>query len=78
MDEVEREIGRIEGGGIVWRETDEIVQLEVERPLKTFVSVRLPTAQWLEIRRRASELGVDPTALVQDWIAEKLHPVPTV
>ncbi len=77
MDDLEREIERIERGGDAWRETDEVVQVEAQRPLQTFVSVRFPVTQWQEVRRRADELGVDPGALVQDWIAEKLRAVPT-
>lgn len=77
MDDLEREIERVDLGGDAWHETDEVVQVHVQRPLMTFVSVQVPVAQWRQVRRRASELGVDPNTLVQDWIEEKLHAVPT-
>jgi hypothetical protein len=77
VDDLEREIERIERGGDAWRDTDEVVQVEVARPLATFVTVRLPMSQWQEVRRTARALGVDPNALVQDWNSEKLRAVPT-
>ena len=77
MDDLEREIERIDRGGDAWREADEVVPVHVQRPLTAFVSVRVPVGQWRQVRQRASELGVDPNTLVQEWIAEKLHAVPT-
>jgi hypothetical protein len=55
-----------------WEETDEVVEIEVKRPLD---KVRLSSEKWEELRREARELGVGPTTLAQMWILEKLRRV---
>lgn len=74
MDDVEREVKRMEEGA-AWEETDEVVEIEVKRPLDKVVPVRLPSDKWEELRREARELGVGPTTLARMWILEKLRQV---
>lgn len=74
MDDIEREVKRIEQGE-AWEETDEVVEIEVKRPLDKVVPVRLPSDKWEELRREARELGVGPTTLARMWILEKLRQV---
>lgn len=74
MDDIEREAKRIEEGE-AWEETDEVVEVEVKRPLDKVVPVRLPSEKWEELRREARELGVGPTTLARMWILEKLRQV---
>jgi len=72
MNEIDREVQRLEEGG-AWEETDEVVEVEVKRPLDKVVPVRLPSEKWEELRREARELGVGPTTLARMWILEKLR-----
>ncbi len=74
MDDIEREVRKIEEGE-AWEETDEVVEIEVKRPLDKVVPVRLPSEKWEELRREARELGVGPTTLARMWILEKLRQV---
>jgi len=61
--------------GEAWEETDEVVKVEVKRPLDKVVPVRLPSDTWEELRREARELGVGPTTLARMWILEKVRQV---
>ena len=72
MPEIDKEVQRIESGE-AWDETDEVVELEVKRPLDKVIPVRLPSEKWEELRREARELGVGPTTLARMWILEKLR-----
>ncbi len=74
MNDTEREIQQIEEGE-AWEETDEVVKVEVKRPLDKVVPVRLPSDTWEELRREARELGVGPTTLARMWILEKVRQV---
>ncbi len=74
MDDVDPAVKKIEEGG-AWEETDEVVEVEVKRPLDKIVPVRLPSDKWEELRREARELGVGPTTLARMWILEKLRQV---
>jgi hypothetical protein len=69
--EVEREIARLETGD-AWEEADEVVEIEVRRPLDKVVPIRLPAAKWEELRREAHEIGVGPTTLARMWLLERL------
>lgn len=71
---MEREVQKIEEGE-AWEETDEVVEIEVKRPLDKVIPVRLPSEKWEELRREARELGVGPTTLARMWILEKLRQV---
>jgi len=72
MADLNKELQRIEQGE-AWDEADEIVQLEVERPLDKVVPVRLRAADWAKLREEAKELGVGPTTLARMWILERLR-----
>jgi len=72
MSDVKQEIKRIEEGD-AWRETDEVVKVDVKRPLDKVIPVRLPSDVWEELRREARDLGVGPTTLARMWILEKLR-----
>jgi hypothetical protein len=74
MNEIDREVQRLEEGE-AWEETDEVVEVEVKRPLDKVIPVRLSSEKWEELRREARELGVGPTTLARMWILEKLRQV---
>lgn len=76
MPGIGEEVQRIELGE-AWEDTDEAVEVEVQRPLDKVIPVRLPSAKWEELRREARELGVGPTTLARMWILEKLRHVAT-
>jgi hypothetical protein len=59
--------------GDAWNDTDEIVQIDVKRPLDKVIPVRLSADKWEELRAEARELGVGPTTLVRVWVLEKLR-----
>ncbi|HXE73006.1 MAG TPA: hypothetical protein VNO81_10130 [Candidatus Nitrosotenuis sp.] len=56
-----------------WEQTDEVVEVEVRRPLDKVIPVRLASDKWEALRREAQELGVGPTTLARMWILEKLR-----
>jgi hypothetical protein len=72
MSDVEREVNRIEQSD-AWEETDEVVEMEVKRPLDKVIPVRLPSERWEELRREAREIGVGPTTLARIWLLERLR-----
>ena len=72
MGEIESEVQRIDDGE-AWEETDEVVEVEVKRPLDKVVPVRLPSKEWEELRRTAREVGVGPTTLARMWLLERLR-----
>lgn len=74
MSDIEQEIQRIEEGE-AWEETDEVVDVEVKRPLDKVLPVRLPSDRWEELQREARVLGVGPTALARIWLLERLHQI---
>jgi len=74
MNDTERRVKQIEEGE-AWEETDEVVEIDVKRPLDKVIPVRLPSEKWEELRREALELGVGPTTLARMWILEKLRQV---
>lgn len=72
MADLDREIERIEQGN-AWDENDEVVQLEIKKPLDKVIPVRLSTEKWEELREEARELGIGPTTLARMWILERLR-----
>lgn len=72
MVDLNRELQHIEQGD-AWEESDEVVQVEVKRPLDKVVPIRLPAAAWTKLREEARELGVGPTTLARMWILERLR-----
>lgn len=72
MAGVDKEIERIEQGD-AWDESDEVVQVEVKKPLDKVIPVRLSAEKWEELRREARELGIGPTTLARMWILERLR-----
>ena len=67
-----KEIRDIEQGN-AWDESDEVVQVEVKKPLDKVIPVRLSGDKREELRREARELGVGPTTLARMWILERLR-----
>ena len=65
---------RIEEGE-AWEDTDEVVEIDVKRPLNKVIPVRLSSEKWEELRREAHDVGVGPTTLARMWILEKLRQV---
>ncbi len=72
MADIDKAIGDIEQGS-TWDESDEVVQVEVKRPLDKVIPVRLSSDKWEELRREARELGIGPTTLARMWILERLR-----
>jgi hypothetical protein len=65
-------VERIEKGD-AWDETDEVVHVEVKKPMDKVIPVRLPSEKWEQIRKEARELGIGPTTLARMWILERLR-----
>lgn len=72
MADIDKEVEKIEQGD-AWEETDEVVQVEVKKPLDKVIPVRLPAEKWEQMREEAKELGVGPTTLARMWILERLR-----
>ena len=72
MPSTDEAVQRIEEGD-AWDETDEVVHLEVKRPMDKVIPVRLPSDKWEQIRVEARELGIGPTTLARMWILERLR-----
>ncbi len=72
MNDLDKEVERIEQGE-AWDESDQVVQLEVKKPLDKVIPIRLSTEKWEELRKEAYELGVGPTTLARMWILERLR-----
>jgi hypothetical protein len=69
---MEKVIERIDKGESACRDDDEVVELQVKRPLDKVIPVRLSSDKWEALRREASELGIGPTTLARMWILERL------
>jgi hypothetical protein len=72
MTDLDKAVEGIEKGD-AWDEGDEVVRLEVKKPLDKVIPVRLSADKWEEMRREARELGVGPTTLARMWILERLR-----
>jgi len=74
MADLDKEIQRIEQGD-AWDESweDEIVKVEVRKPLDKVIPIRFPADKWETLRKEANELGIGPTTLVRMWILERLR-----
>ena len=72
MGDLDREVERIERGE-AWDETDEVVQVEVKKPLDKVIPMRLSAEKWEELKKEASELGIGPTTLARMWLLERLR-----
>ena len=72
MADLDKAIKDIEQGN-AWDESDDVVQLELKKPLDKVIPVRLSGDKWEELRREARELGVGPTTLARMWILERLR-----
>ena len=72
MGDLDREIERIEQGN-AWDESDEVIKVEVKKPLDKVIPVRLSADKWEELRKEARELGIGPTTLARMWLLERLR-----
>ena len=72
MADLDKAVEDIERGD-AWKESDEVVSVEVKKPLDKVIPVRLPADKWEQIRKEARELGVGPTTLARMWILERLR-----
>ena len=72
MAGLDEEIQRMEQGD-AWDESDEVVQVEVKKPLDKVIPVRLSAEKWEQMRKEARELGIGPTTLARMWILERLR-----
>jgi hypothetical protein len=72
MAELDKAIKKIETGN-AWDERDEVVGIEVKKPLDKVIPVRLSGDKWEELRREARGLGIGPTTLARMWLLERLR-----
>ena len=72
MADLDKELQRIEQGN-AWDQSDEVVEVEVRKPLDKVIPVRLSAEKWEEMRKEARELGIGPTTLARMWILERLR-----
>lgn len=72
MANLDKEIERIEQGD-AWDKADEVVRVEVKKPLDKVIPVRLSGEKWEELRKEARELGIGPTTLARMWLLERLR-----
>jgi hypothetical protein len=72
MAGLDKEIQRIEQGD-AWDESDELVKVDVKKPLDKVIPVRLSADKWEALRKEANELGIGPTTLARMWILERLR-----
>lgn len=72
MTGLDKEIQRIEQGE-AWAEGDEVVKVEVKKPLDKVIPIRLSADKWEALRKEASEVGIGPTTLARMWILERLR-----
>jgi len=72
MADLDKTIQRIEQGD-AWNESDEIVKVDVKKPLDKVIPVRLSADKWEALRKEARELGIGPTTLARMWILERLR-----
>jgi hypothetical protein len=77
MKDINKTIENIEKGN-AWEKTDEVVQIEVKKPLDKVIPVRLSSEKWEKLRHEAEELGIGPTTLVRMWILERLRQKKTI
>jgi len=70
---LKKEIEDIDRGNEAWKEDDEVVQVQVKRPLDKVIPVRLSSDKWEELRKEARELGIGPTTLARMWILVRLR-----
>ncbi len=74
MKDMETEVKKIEQDD-AWNDTDEVIEMEVKRPLDKVIPIRLSSDKWEELRHEASELGIGPTTLARMWIMERLRQI---
>ena len=72
MADLDKAVEDIERGD-AWNESDEVVRVEVRKPLDKVIPVRLSTEKWEQMREEARELGIGPTTLARMWILEHLR-----
>jgi hypothetical protein len=72
MVNIKKTVDKIEQGN-AWDDTDEVVKLEVKKPLDKVIPIRLSSDKWEQIREEARELGVGPSTLARMWILEHLR-----
>ena len=72
MSKLGEKIAKFEQGN-AWNDADEVVQVEVKKPLDKVIPVRLSGDKWEELRREAKELGIGPTTPARMWILERLR-----
>lgn len=72
MGDLDKAVESIEQGN-AWDKTDEVVQIEVKKPLDKVIPVRLSADKWEKLSQEARELGIDPTTLAPMWILEHLR-----
>jgi predicted DNA binding CopG/RHH family protein len=72
MDKTEKEIEKIEEQD-AWDENDQVVSMEVKKPLDKVIPIRLSSDKWEEIRQEARELGIGPSTLTRMWILDRLR-----
>lgn len=62
--------------GNAWNDSDEVVRITAGQPLDKVIPVRLPAAEWEQLRKEARAIGIGPTTLARMWILERLRSRP--
>ena len=57
----------------MWHSSDQVVAVQVKRPLDKVIPVRLSSESWQALYEEAEELGVGPTTLARMWILAQLR-----
>jgi len=70
--DLDKELNRIEQDE-AWNASDEVIQIEVKKPLDKVIPIRLAAADWSKLRAEANELGIGPTTLARMWVLERLR-----
>jgi len=69
---------KMETKDVTREEIEELVKVEVRKPLEKIVPIRLSSEHWAELYRYAHELGIGPTTLARMWIIERLASIRTM
>ena len=72
MTDLNKSIQRIEQGD-AWDQSDEVVKVDMKKPLDKVIPVRLSADKWEALRKGARELGIGPTTLARMWILDRLR-----
>ncbi|MCX6022632.1 MAG: hypothetical protein NTZ05_13060 [Chloroflexi bacterium] len=74
MNQRAQEVDELDDGE-AWLDSDEVVNLDVKKPLDVALQLRLPGEKWAILCQEAAELGVEPSILLRMWVFDRLRTV---